>query len=148
MKLSTRGRYGVRAMFELACNYGQGPIPLKNIAEKQNISESYLEQLLGILRKGGLVRSIRGAQGGYQLAKPPEQVRVGDVIRVLEGPIAPAECVSEYSNECINADKCVTRVIWEEVKESIENVLDNITLHDMYEKAKNKGIIEETIRCL
>lgn len=136
MKLSTRGRYGVRAMFELACNYGHGPMTLRTIAEKQGVSESYLEQLLASLRKSGLIRSTRGAQGGYQLSRSPEQISVGDVIRILEGPIAPVECVSEFSSVCSNSDKCVTRLIWKEVKECIENVFDNITLQDMCNKAK------------
>jgi len=95
MKLSTKGRYGLKAMFELALHFGEGPIPLKDIAEKQNISEHYLEQLIATLRKDGLVNSVRGAQGGYLLSSEPKKITVGDVIRSLEGNIAPSDCVIE-----------------------------------------------------
>ena len=111
-----------------------------SIAEKQGISESYLEQLLVSLRNAGLIKSSRGAQGGYQLTKDPKDIRIGDIIRILEGPIAPTECVITEETDCRNADKCVTRLIWKEVKESLEGVLDNITLQDMCDKAKGKMI--------
>lgn len=141
MKLSTKGRYGVKAMFELALSYGDGPIALNNIAEKQNLSVHYLEQLFSNLRKAGLVKSIRGAQGGYILARKPEDITVGDIIRTLEGPLAPAECVIEDdSKECYKADYCVTRTIWEKIRDSINNVVDSITLQDMindYKKMNN-----------
>ncbi|MFZ5597475.1 MAG: RrF2 family transcriptional regulator [Bacillota bacterium] len=132
MRLSTRGHYGLKAMFDLAKHYGAGPIPLKSVAERQNISEHYLEQLIAVLRKSGLVRSVRGAQGGYILARSPDKIVVGDIIRVLEGPIAPVECVSELREvECDQADCCITRTVWEKVRDSIVQVLDSITLEDM-----------------
>ncbi len=133
MKLSTKGRYGVTAMYDLAMHYGQGYIRLKSIAERQNLSETYLEQLIAPLRKAGLVKSIRGAQGGYALAKEPQNVTVGDIIRVLEGPIAPVDCVigdvgTEY---CGKTEICITRDIWLRLKECMEGVLDSITLADL-----------------
>lgn len=132
MKLSTKGRYGLKAMFDLALNYGEGPIALNNIAERQSISVHYLEQLIATLRKAGLVKSVRGAQGGYMLADRPQNVTVGDVIRTLEGPIAPSECVIEdEDNDCTKASYCVTRTIWEKIKYSIDNVIDSISLQDM-----------------
>lgn len=137
MRLSTKGRYGVKAMFDLAQHYGEGPVSLKSVAERQGISEHYLEQLISGLRKSGLVKSVRGAQGGYTLAKEAEKITVGDIIRVLEGPIAPVECVSEEDPEiCQKADCCVTRGIWEKVRDSIAGVLDSITLQDMIKDAE------------
>ena len=139
MKLSTKGRYGVKAMFDLAQRRGEGPISLKSVAERQGLSEHYLEQLISGLRKAGLVKSVRGAQGGYILAKEPDQIKVGDIIRVLEGPIAPVECVSESEADCCsNAERCVTRVIWEKMRDSIADVLDSITLEDMIQDAAKR----------
>lgn len=126
-------------MFDLAQHYGEGPISLKSIAERQDISEHYLEQLISGLRKTGLVKSVRGAQGGYVLGREPEKIKVGDIIRVLEGPIAPVDCVSEEDPECCQkADYCVTRTIWEKVRDSIADVLDSITLEDMVKDAAKK----------
>jgi len=124
-------------MFDLALNASDSPIPLKSIAERQGISEPYLEQLIASLRKAGLVKSIRGAQGGYMLAYPPEKITVGDVIRTLEGPVAPADCVIEGEKvECSNAEYCITRMIWEKLRDSINEVIDSITLKDMIDKYK------------
>lgn len=139
MKLSTKGRYGIRAMFDLAMRHGTGPIPLRSIAERQEISEHYLEQLIASLRKAGLVKSVRGAHGGYMLIKEPKEITVGEVIRTLEGPIAPTDCVSdECDHSCQNTDDCVTRIIWERLKESIDEVLDDITLDDLCQQALEK----------
>ncbi|MGI6554167.1 MAG: RrF2 family transcriptional regulator [Bacillota bacterium] len=138
MKLSTRAEYGLRAMFELARHYGQGPIPLRSIAEEQGISENYLEQLIAVLRRSGLVESIRGPQGGYLLAYPPEAIKVGDVVRVVEGPIAPMGCVNEdnQSEVCGRAGTCASRVIWRKVRDSINEVLDGYYLSDMVREAE------------
>lgn len=140
MKVSTKGHYGVKAMLDLAQHYGQGAIALKSVAERQDLSEHYLEQLIAGLRKAGLVKSVRGAQGGYILAREPEEIKVGDIIRVLEGPIAPVDCVNdEDPDKCSKSDYCITKNIWEKVKVSIEDVIDSITLADMCadaEKAK------------
>ncbi|HPA55499.1 MAG TPA: Rrf2 family transcriptional regulator [Bacillota bacterium] len=141
MILSTKGRYGLKIMYELALNYGEGPMPLKEIAQRQQLSETYLEQLIAHLKKAGLVRSIRGAQGGYELIRKPEEISVGEIIRTLEGPLAPSECVMDDEPECSKAENCVTRLIWEKIMEGINNVVDSITLNDMvndYYKLKRK----------
>jgi Rrf2 family cysteine metabolism transcriptional repressor len=140
--LSTKGRYGLKIMYELALNYGNGPMPLKEVAQRQQLSETYLEQIIAHLKKGGLVTSIRGAQGGYELIRKPEEISVGEIIRTLEGPLAPAECVLDDEPECTKAEYCVTRLIWEKIMESINNVIDSITLNDMvddyYKLKQNK----------
>ncbi|NMB17183.1 MAG: Rrf2 family transcriptional regulator [Firmicutes bacterium] len=138
MRISTRGKYGVRAMFDLAMRYGQGPIPLKTIAERQEISEHYLEQLMGNLRRAGLVNSVRGAQGGYELAFTPGEIKIGQIIRVLEGPIAPVECVEDGADPaCERFDSCATRLLWERLRDSMTEVLDSTTLADLCEEAAN-----------
>lgn len=133
MKFSTKARYGLRLMVELAVNYDiEQPMPLSVIAERQDLSEGYLEQLITALRKGGLVRSIRGAHGGYFLSRSPQEITAGDVIRVLEGSLAPTECVDEECRErCTRADICVTRDLWERVKIAMSSVLDTTTLYDL-----------------
>ena len=132
MRLSTKGRYGVKAMVELALSYGEGPVALNSIADKQQISIHYLEQLFASLRKAGLVKSIRGSQGGYVLGDKPQNITVGDIIRTLEGPLAPADCVIEDdTKECAKAECCVTRNIWAKIRDSINDVVDSITLQDM-----------------
>jgi Rrf2 family protein len=134
LKLSTKGRYGVMACYDLARYSGVGPVPLKTVAEREGISEAYLEQLLGALRRAGLVRSTRGPMGGYSLARRPENITVGDIIRVLEGPIAPVDCVAEDQTDfhhCAKTDGCVTRFIWERLRDSMTRVLDSISLDDL-----------------
>ncbi|MGI6449492.1 MAG: RrF2 family transcriptional regulator [Desulfitobacteriia bacterium] len=132
MRFSTRGRYGVHIMVDLAQHADEGPISLKSVAERQKLSEHYLEQLIPELRKAGLVKSIRGSQGGYILAKRPEDILIGDVIRVLEGPIAPVECTNQLGLDCCEkTDFCVTREVWVKVRDSINNVVDSITLADL-----------------
>ncbi len=138
MKLSTKGRYGVRAMFDLVLHQGDGPIPLRSIAEREDISEHYLEQLIAVLRKAGIVNSVRGAHGGYLLAKAPQEITIGDIIRALEGPIAPSDCVLDREqDECGNSPDCVVKMIWKRVKDSIDDVLDSITLEDLRQEAVN-----------
>lgn len=143
MKLSTKGRYGVAAMYDLAMHYGEGPISLKSVAARQGISEHYLEQLMGTLRKAGFVKSVRGAQGGYTLTKAPEIISVGDIIEVMEGPIAPVDCLlsdSTSNNDyCNRAGVCVTRGVWAKVRDSINNVLNSITLADLCRDEKAQG---------
>ena len=131
MILSTRGRYGLKMMLELALNFGKGAMPLKDIANKQLLSDSYLEQIVSPLRKNQLVNSIRGAQGGYELARDPEEITVGEILRILEGPLTPSDCVSEEDPECDRADNCATRIIWEKITEGINSVIDSRTLQDM-----------------
>ncbi|MFA9423611.1 MAG: Rrf2 family transcriptional regulator [Sedimentibacter sp.] len=135
MILSTKGRYGLKAIFELSLNYGLGPVSLKKISEKYDISESYLEQLFAKLKKDGYIDTIRGPQGGYMLAKKPEEITVGMILRTLEGEIKTSDCIS--NEVCSRESICATRVIFEKIENSINNVIDNITLADMYEKQKN-----------
>lgn len=138
MKLSTKGRYGLKAMFELSLNEENGPVPLKYIAKKQNISEQYLEQIFSSLKKSGLVKSVRGAQGGYLLARKPEDIKVGDILVVLEGPISISDCVID-EDICENSNICVTKVVWEKLKKGIEDVINAINLQDMIDDYnKNK----------
>lgn len=133
--LSTRGRYGVKALYELARAEPSGSaVSLREIAECQGLSLSYLEQLIGPLRRAGLVVSVRGAKGGYILGRPRGEITVGDIIRVMEGSIAPTECVGDSSDavsHCGRSQTCVARGIWEKVKRSVEEVLDSITLEDL-----------------
>ena len=131
MKLSTKGRYGLKAMFQLSLYHGQGPITLKQIAEEQNLSENYLEQLFSTLRKDGLLNSVRGAQGGYLLSKQPSEITVGNILRSLEGDLAPSNCVT--GDDCDRELTCVTTTVWERIKNSIDEVVDSITLQDMIE---------------
>jgi Rrf2 family cysteine metabolism transcriptional repressor len=128
MKLSTKGRYGVILMVDLGMYYGEGPVSLKSVAERQDLSEHYLEQLIAPLRNAGLVRSIRGAYGGYVLAKSPQEITVGDIIRVLEGPITIVDDPEEELKD-----------LWERVRHAINEVLDSVTLQDLVEKKKYGG---------
>jgi len=137
MKLSTRGRYGLRAMLDLALDAEKGPKTIHAIAKRQEISERYLEQLLIPLKQSGLVKSVRGSQGGYILGRAPEEISVGDIIRVLEGPLSPVDCVSEQNpDDCKRADICVTRTVWTKVRDCIAEVLDSYSLQDLVNEAR------------
>ena len=140
MKLSTRGRYGARAALELALQYGSGPVMVREIAEHQEISERYLEHILNSLRASGIVRSTRGARGGYELARIPSDITLGDVIRSLEGPLDVVNCT--YDNSCRRAPGCVTWEIWCEVRDAIEGVLDGVTLEDLVTRHRRKGALD------
>lgn len=133
MKISTRGEYGVRAMVALAHHYGAGPVSITAVAKESSVPPAYLEQLIGPLRRAGLVESKRGAQGGYQLSRPPASIRVGDVYRVMEGPVAPMDCVSEdpADQTCPLIDGCETRPVWLKLRDSITEALDSTTLEDL-----------------
>jgi Rrf2 family cysteine metabolism transcriptional repressor len=133
MKVSTRGEYGVRAMVALAHHYGVGPMSIAAVAKESSVPYAYLEQLIVPLRKAGLVESKRGAQGGYQLTRPPDEVKVGEVYRIMEGPVAPMDCVSEDVSEqtCPLIEGCETRPVWLKLRDSIAGVLDSMTLADL-----------------
>jgi Rrf2 family cysteine metabolism transcriptional repressor len=135
MKLSTRTRYGMRAIIELAQHEGKKPLQLKAIAERQDISVKYLEQLMSTLRSAGFVRSVRGSKGGYILAHPANEVKLSDVFRSLEGPVSTTECI-EDEDCCKRAADCVARELWMEVEAAIQGVLSSQTLGDMVRKAK------------
>lgn len=138
MKLSTKGRYGIKAMVDLAIHYGMDPVSIKCISERQNISEYYLEQLFSPLRKANLIKSVRGAQGGYVLSRKPEEITVFELMEVLEGPIEISTCIDDKS--CDNADCCATRLLWARIKESIDSVTKSTTLKDIVDDYYNMKI--------
>jgi len=135
VKISTKGRYGLTIMMELAAKYGEGPISLKSIAEKNGLSEHYLEQLVAPLRNAGLVKSVRGAYGGYVLSREPDRITAGDVIRILEGPISPVDFTEE--------DDPAKRDLWLRIRDSIAQVLDSTTLADLI-SYKDEGQRQES----
>ncbi|MGO8987625.1 MAG: RrF2 family transcriptional regulator [bacterium] len=137
MKISTKIRYGARAMLELASRYGEGPIELKEIARKEDISLKYLEQVINPLRAAGLVKSIRGSKGGYSLAKAPSQICLYDVVESLEGALNLVECLHD-SKVCQKTSSCVTRDIWKEVSDAISQIFYSVTLEDMVNRRKEK----------
>lgn len=137
MRISTRGRYGLRALVDMALNNPTEVTSLRSIAENQNISESYLEQVFTSLRKSGLVIAIRGAQGGYKLGHPANQITVGEILKSLEGRLTPVHCVGITTvQQCEREDYCVTRPFWEDLNKVINDFLENTTLQDLVDKAK------------
>jgi len=137
MRLSTKGRYGARAMLDLALHYNEGPILIKDISKRQGISKQYLEQLFIPLRAAGLARATRGARGGFTLVKPPSQIKLSEIIQVMEGSASPVACVDD-AGICSRSDLCVTREVWAEMKEAIDKVLEFTTLQDLVERQKEK----------
>lgn len=138
MRLSTKGRYGLRAMVDLAVNGDASPVSIQAIAKRQDLSEKYLEQLLGMLRKAGLVKSIRGTQGGYMIVGNKNEISVGDILRALEGDLAPVEC-SGFSDDspCQAAGGCVTKYVWKKINDSIEDTVNHIFLSELEEQARS-----------
>ena len=140
MKISTKGRYALRLMLDLAVHGGtEGEmIPVRRIAQRQDISDKYLEQIITQLSRAGYVRSFRGAQGGYLLAVPPEQITVGMILRVMEGSLAPVACLGQEPNRCPRAETCTTLAVWRELQTAIESVVDGITLADLAKEDREK----------
>ena len=138
MKLSTRTRYGTRALLELALHQGQGPVFLKEIAKNQQISLSYLEHLVSPLISGGIIRSVKGPKGGIALAKRPEDIKLIEVTRLLEGSLSPVACV-DNPEVCKRSGQCATRNIWGEVKAAMDGVLESTTLQDLVARQKKIG---------
>ena len=137
MKISTKGRYALRMMLDLALNEENGYIPIKEIAKRQGISDKYLEQIISILNHAGFVRSVRGAGGGYMLTKKPSEYTVGMILRLTEGSMAPVSCLEDEVNTCDRAENCVTLGVWKKLYSAINDVVDNITLEDLVEDTKN-----------
>ncbi len=137
LKLSTKGRYGVRLMLDLAMHFGCGPVPLKGIAQRQEISEKYLGNLIVPLKNAGLINSSRGPSGGYLLSRPPKKINLKEVISVLEGPMCLVDCVNDPS-VCKRSDKCVARDVWKETTQKMLQVFSRITLERMANKQKHK----------
>lgn len=144
MKLSSKTRYGTRALLDLALHAGKEPVLLKDVAQRQEISLLYLEHLIAPLIAAGIVRSIRGPRGGVSLAKSPQEIRLSDVFQLLEGSTAPVECV-DNPNVCSRSPFCVTRDIWSELKKATSGVLESVTLQDLVERQKRKEPSEETM---
>lgn len=138
MKISTKGRYAVRVMLDLALNNNGECIKVKEIASRQGISEKYLEQIIAVLNKAGYVKSVRGAQGGYRLAKSPEEYTVGMVLRLTEGSLAPVACLEEDYGTCERCDTCETLQVWKDVYEAVNNVVDNVTIGDLAARRRRR----------
>ena len=149
MKLTTKGRYGLRAVLDLAVNSGDEAVALSQIAERQGLSMNYLEQLIAKLKKSGIVNGIRGAQGGYVLAKPADEISVGDILRALEGDLSPVDCseLNDSDTPCSSADVCVTKYVWKRISDSINDAVDGIMLSDLVDESRKvkaeAGITEE-----
>ncbi len=144
MRLSTRGAYATRAMLDLALHDGQGPVALKDIARRQQISERYLGHLMDALRVAGLVKSARGARGGFALAKLPHEIYLSDIIRNVEGSIDIVKCV-DAPDVCSRVASCAARDVWVQIKQAIYDVLQSITLQELVERQKKKSNLEAEI---
>jgi len=139
MRLSMKGEYASRAMLELSFRYNQGPLHIKDISEAQHIPERFLEQILLLLKRAGYLKSRKGHQGGYALARPPAEITVAEVIRVMDGPLAPIDCVSVMAHEvCPMEDSCGLRWLWKEVRDSVAQILERTTFGDLVRRTKHK----------
>ncbi|MCI8610230.1 MAG: Rrf2 family transcriptional regulator [Firmicutes bacterium] len=139
MKISTKGRYALRMLIDLAEHQSQGYIPLKDIALRQNISKKYLEQIVPILTRSDVLKANRGAQGGYQLSKGPSQYTVGQILRLTEGNLAPVACLEQDPMECDRCHECTTLPVWRGLYQAIDTYLDSITLQDILEQSQGKN---------
>ena len=139
MKLSTKGRYGMRAMLDLALQSGTEPVLIKDISKRQEVSDLYLQQLFNRLKTAGLVRSTRGPKGGFMLTKPPSQISLADILQAMEGSTAPVECV-DNATFCSRADSCVTRKVWAEIKKAMDGVLESTTLQDLVKQEERNKV--------
>lgn len=133
MKISTKGRYALRLMLDLAIYDTGEPVRIRDIAARQEISEKYLEQIISVLNKAGYVKSVRGPQGGYHLMRSPSQYTVGMILRLTEGSLAPVACLNDQVNPCARADGCVTLRLWQMVNQAVSDVVDKVTLADLVE---------------
>lgn len=140
MKISTKGRYAVRVMLDLALNDTGEYVKVREIAKRQEISEKYLEQIIAVLNKAGFVRSTRGAQGGYKIAKDPSQYTVGMILRLTEGSLCPVACLETEDNECDRCDTCETLQVWKDLNDAINRVVDGVTIADLV--ARHQECIE------
>ena len=138
MKISTRGRYALRMMLDMVLSDSDKPVRVKEIAERQEISEKYMEQIMPILTKSGYVKSFRGNNGGYMLAKEPEEYTAGDIIRTTEGSLAPIACLDDVPNRCERQDQCSTLEFWEGLKKVIDQYVDSVTLADLVNNHEEK----------
>lgn len=140
MKISTKGRYGLRAFIDLAIYSEEAPVSINSISARQDISERYLEQLMAKLKKAGLVKSIRGAGGGYVLARKAEEISAGEVLRALEGSLEPVVCAAFHpEEECSVKESCVTKYVWQKLNESMTQAVDEIKISTLVEKSRSTG---------
>lgn len=140
MKISTRGRYALRMMLDMAMSDTGKPVRVKEIAERQDISEKYMEQIMSLLNKAGFVRSVRGPQGGYFLSKKPEEYTVGMILRLTEGSMSPVDCLEYDENPCPRMEDCVTLLLWRKLDDAIKGVIDTVTLADLVNWSLEKGL--------
>ncbi|MDD4878979.1 MAG: Rrf2 family transcriptional regulator [Candidatus Omnitrophica bacterium] len=138
MKLTTKGRYGTRLMLDLALHFGEQPVFLKDAAKRQGISEKYLWHLIPPLKNAGLITSVRGAHGGYSLARSPDRITLKEILLAVEGPISFVSCVGG-SSACARSETCATKDIWSEISEKFLQILESFTLEDIVEKQKSKS---------
>ena len=138
MMISTKGRYALRVMIDIAEHQHDGYIPLKEIAARQEISEKYLEQIIAVLNKAGYVKSVRGAQGGYRIAKDPADYTVGMILRLTEGSLAPVACLEDGADICERCDTCETLEVWQELYNAVNKVVDGVTIADLVERRKKR----------
>ena len=131
LKISTKGRYALRLMLDLALNDSEKPIRIKEIAGRQGMSDKYLEQMISVLNKARYVQSVRGPQGGYLLTKEPKEYTVGMILRMTEGSMAPVDCIDEEYGMCNRMDSCATSIVWKRLNDAISDVIDHITLADL-----------------
>ena len=140
MKISTKGRYALRLMLDLAMNSAGQPVSLKDVAKRQEISDKYLEQIISVLNRAGYVRSVRGAQGGSLLRKAPEEYTVGMILRLTEGSLAPVPCIEEDNEvECDKREECVTVILWKKINDAVNSVVDHTTLQDLVDWQREKN---------
>ena len=139
MKISTKGRYALQMLLDLAQHKDDGFIPLKEISQRQGISKQYLEQIVSLLNTSNILRANRGKQGGYMLAKEPDNCSAGQILRITEGGLAPVSCLEDDVNQCVKADFCKTLPMWQDLNKVILNYLDGITLQDLLNQSREKG---------
>ncbi|RDU22040.1 RrF2 family transcriptional regulator [Anaerosacchariphilus polymeriproducens] len=139
MKISTKGRYALRIMLDLAMHDIGESVRVKEISERQGISDKYLEQIISILNKAGYVRSTRGPQGGYRLARKPEEYTVGMILRLTEGSLSPVACMEDDMNQCDRQDECATLILWKKIDDAIKQIVDTYTLADLLEWQNQRG---------
>ena len=136
MKISTRGRYALRLMMDIAMNGQNDPVRIKDIARRQEISEKYLEQIVSVLNKAGFVKSSRGPQGGYRLMRAPQEYTAGSILCLIEGSLAPVACMDMEENDCPRHERCATLFLWQKLHEAMKDVIENVSLSDLIEKQR------------
>ena len=139
MKVSTKGRYAIRFLLDLARNSQGKPVRIKDVASRQEISDKYLEQIISSLNRAGYVKSVRGAQGGYMLRRDPEEYTVGMILRLTEGSLAPVSCIEDDEVSCDRQESCVTLILWKKINDAVSEVVDHTTLQDLVDWQREKN---------